>query len=100
MSKKIKNKKNKRPNRPTTPTFTHEFRLKINAYQRRKLKIKFRSLRELYNMVLGEIFKRENKLRLDPRYPVALSLYRNESTKAEGKSLFEVLNKEYFLKKY
>ena len=100
MSKKIKNKKNKRSKRPTTPTFTHEFRLKINVYQRRKLKIKFRALRELYNMVLGEIFKRENKLRLDPRYPIALALYRDESTKADGKALFEVLNKEYFLKKY
>lgn len=78
MSKKIKNKKNKRP---TTPTFIHEFRLKINTFQRRKLKIKFRALRELYNMVLGEIMKRERKLRLDPRYLIALSLYRVEATK-------------------
>lgn len=96
MSKKLKTKKNKKPK---NPTFIHQFLLKINAFQKRKLKIKFRALRELYNMVLGEIIKREIKLRLDSRYKTALELYRVEETKQQGKDLFKILNSEYLLKK-
>jgi len=96
MSKKVKNKKNKKPKKLA---FIHQFKLIVNSFQKRKLKIKFRSLRELYNMVLGEIIKREHKLRLDSRYKTALELYRVESTKQEGKDLFKTLNNEYLLNK-
>ena len=65
MSKKIKNKKNKRPNRPTTPTFTHEFRLKINAYQRRKLKKFFLKLNQvLMNQFISGILNLMRNLML------------------------------------
>lgn len=96
MSKKLKSRKNKKPK---NPTFVHQFLLKVNSFQKRKLKIKFRALRELYNMVLGEIIKREHKLRLDSRYKIALDLYRLEKTKQQGKDLFKILNNEYLLKK-
>lgn len=96
MSKKLNKNKN---GKPKNPTFIHQFKLRVNAYQQRKLKIKFRALRELYNMVLSEIIKRERKLRLDLRYKMALDLYRVEETKQEGKDLFKVLNSYYLLKK-
>jgi putative transposase len=79
--------------------FTHEFLLKTNKYQKRKLFIKFIALRELYNMVLGEILKRNRKMIKDPKYAIASSLYRNEKTKKEGSVLFNELNTKYFLLK-
>lgn len=96
MSNKVKKKKHKKPKKLA---FIHQFKLIVNSFQKRKLKIKFRALRELYNMVLGEIIKRERKLRLDSRYKNALDLYRVESTKQEGKDLFKVLNNDYLLNK-
>ena len=58
-----------------TPTFIHELRLKTNAYQERKLTIKFRALRELYNTILGEALKAVNYLKNDPLYQQNLNDY-------------------------
>jgi hypothetical protein len=94
LSKKIK-----KIRKPPTPSFTHEFPLKTNKYQNRKLSIKFKALRELYNMVLSEIFKRERKMRQDPRFAEAVSLNKKDPLKKKGKSLFNLLRKEYLLEK-
>jgi hypothetical protein len=86
--------------RNTTPTFTHEIRLFTNTYQRRKLKIKFRALRELYNTVLGEIFKRFEGMLKDSRYQEACKLYRLDKTNKTSIQLFKDLEKDYELSKY
>lgn len=92
-------KKIKKTRKASTPSFTHELRLKTNKYQNRKLSIKFKSLRELHNMVLSEIFKRERKMHKDPRFADAISLNKSDSLKKKGKTLFNLLRKEYLLEK-
>lgn len=94
LSKKIK-----KTRKPPTPSFTHELPLKTNKHQNRKLSIKFNALRELYNMVLSEIFKRERKMRQDPRFEHAVKLNNNDPLKKKGNPLFNLLQKEYFLEK-
>lgn len=104
-----------------TPTFNQEFALKTNKFQNRKLAIKFRALRELYNCVLAEIIARTKAMKQDPLYTQALLLYKiekettkktkekdnntdsvsieNEEPILKSKSIFEQLQKEYLLKK-
>ena len=82
----------------STPSFTHEFPLKTNKHIERKLAIKFRCLRELYNMVLAEVFRRNKKLRNDLRFKQANLLNKKEETKAEAKLLYKVLDEDYKLK--
>lgn len=94
LSKKIKQIR-----KPPSPSFTHELLLKTNKYQNRKLSIKFNALRELYNMVLSEIFKRERKMRQDPRFAEAVSLNKKNPLNKKGKTLFNLLRKEYLLEK-
>ena len=94
LSKKIK-----KPRTPPTPSFVHEFPLKTNKYQNRKVSIKFKALRELFNMVLGELLKRDRKMRKDPRFAEAIKLNKQDPLKKKGKPLFKLLRKEYFLEK-
>lgn len=89
----------KKIERVKTPSFIHEFSLKTNKFQERKLSIKFKCLRELYNFALSELFKRQKMMYNDPNYKVALSFYRNENTKTLGKELFKELNDKYLLNK-
>ena len=51
-----------------TPTFIHELKLKTNAYQNRKLGIKFRALRELYNTQLAACMKVFRAMKKDQIY--------------------------------
>ena len=82
----------------STPSFTHEFPLKTNKHIERKLAIKFRCLRELYNMVLAEVFRRDRNLRKDPRFKQAILLSKKDKTKAEAKELFKALDEDYKFK--
>ena len=95
--------------RPTTPSFTHEFKLKVNDHSARKYNIKFKALQELYNTVLGEIFKRHDAMLDDPTYKEAQKLYKVEKKEAKkndknktkiesdltSKTLFAALRKKY-----
>lgn len=79
--------------RKTTPTFTHEIGLRTNAYENRKLLIKFRALRELYNQLLHILLDNHNKMISSEEYKVARQLYKTD--KESAKSLFDSLSKEY-----
>ena len=57
MSDKTTDRKGTRQKRDSTPSFVCEFPLKTNKYIDKKLGIKFRCLRDLYNMTLAECFK-------------------------------------------
>ena len=81
-----------------TPSYIHDFLLKTNKHIDRKLAIKFRCLRELYNMVLAEVFRRNKKLRNDPRFKQANLLNKKEETKPEAKLLYKALDEDYKLK--
>ena len=81
-----------------TPSYIHDFPLKTNKHIDRKLAIKFRCLRELYNMVLAEVFRRNKKLRNDPRFKKANLLNKKEETKPEAKLLYKALDEDYKLK--
>ena len=85
--------------RVKTPSFVHELSLKTNKFKERKLSIKFKALRELFNFALAELFKRQKMMYNDPNYKIALSFYKNKSTKSLGKDLFKYLNDKYFLNK-
>jgi hypothetical protein len=99
--------------KPTTPSFTYEFKLKASDHSIRKYNIKFKALQELYNTIMGEIFKRHNAMLDDPSYKEAQKLYKvekkeankkNDKTKTEGeltsKTLFTALIIKYCLSKY
>jgi hypothetical protein len=62
--------------RDATPTYIHQFSLKTCPWQVRKLIIRMNALRDLYNGVLGEGFKRLNKLRKDPKHQRCIKEYR------------------------
>lgn len=79
--------------RKTTPTFTHEIPLRTNAYQNRKLLIKFRALREIYNQLLHILLDNHTQMISSDDYKVAQKLYKSKPNKA--KSLFNSLSKEY-----
>lgn len=79
--------------RKTTPTFTHEIPLRTNAYQNRKLLIKFRALREIYNQLLHVLLDNHDKMISSDDYKVAKQLYKTEPKKA--KSLFNKLSNQY-----
>ena len=79
----------------TTPTFTHEIALRTNAYQNRKLLIKFRALKELYNVLLQELLDNHNQMISNNSFSIARKLYKNEETRQEAKSLFNQLSNEY-----
>ena len=78
-----------------TPTFTHEIALRTNAYQNRKLLIKFRALKELYNVLLQELLDNHNQMISNDSFSIARKLYKNEETRQEAKSLFNQLSNEY-----
>ena len=82
----------------STPTFIHEFKLKTNKFQKRKLNIKFNCLRELYNNVLSECFYRLRQLKSDPQYCVACDLLKSKNKK-EAMIIFNELNEKYRFKK-
>ena len=82
-----------------SPTFTHEIRLKTNQYQTRKVMIKFRALRELYNTVLGEMLKRNQQMLNDTRYQEACKAYRKDKSNKENRRTFDALQAEYKLNK-
>jgi hypothetical protein len=81
-----------------TSTFIHEFKLKTNKFQERKLNIKFNCLRELYNNVLSECFHRLRQLRNDPQYTVACDLLKSKNKK-DATKIFNELNEKYQFKK-
>ena len=81
----------------STPTFTHEIRLKTNLHQVRKLMIKFRALRELYNTVLGELFKRSQRMQSDTRYVETCKAYQKDKTNKDTQLAFDALQREYKL---
>ena len=81
----------------STPTFTHEIKLKTNLHQVRKLMIKFRALRELYNTVLGELFKRSQRMQSDTRYVETCKAYQKDKTNKDTQLAFDELKREYEL---
>lgn len=84
----------------STPTFIHEFLLKTNKYQIKKLNIKFKVLKELYNTLLAEVFKRHKKSLNDPRRKEAIEFYNNKKTKIHANKLFNQIKKDHGLSKY
>ena len=98
MSDKTKNRKGTRQKRDSTPSFVCEFPLKTNKYIDKKLGIKFRCLRDLYNMTLAECFKRHKKLMNDPRYAEAIALNKSIDTKKQANDIFRELDEKYLLK--
>ena len=85
--------------KPKTPSFTHEFRLNPSDYAIRKYNIKFKALQELYNTVLGEIFKRHVDMLSDPCHQEARVLHKSDDTKKKAKTLFSKLQNKYGLSK-
>ena len=85
--------------KPSTPSFTHQFLLDTCKHTERKYNIKFKASNELYNTILGEIFKRHYLMLADSRYQNARELYKKDNTKQEAKRLFEKLKVEYKLTK-
>jgi hypothetical protein len=60
----------------TTPTYIHQFPLRTCPWQVRKLMIRMNALRDLYNGIMGEGFKRLNKLRKDPKHQQCIKEYK------------------------
>lgn len=79
----------------TTPTFTHEIALRTNTHQNRKLLIKFRALKELYNTLLQELLDNHKKMISDDLFSHALRINKQTENKKEAKSLFDTLSKQY-----
>ena len=89
-------KRNKK--KPSTSSFIHEFPLKVSKHSQRKYNIKFNAAKELYNSILGELFKRHKLMLSDIRYQNAIELYKDNSKK-EAQTLFDKLNVEYQITK-
>lgn len=85
--------------KPKTPSFTHEFRLNPSNHAIRKYNIKFKALQELYNTVLGEIFKRHDHMLSDSCHQEARELHKSDDTKKKAKQLFSKLQNTYGLSK-
>ena len=98
MSDKPTDRKGTRQKKDSTPSFVCEFPLKTNKYIDKKLGIKFRCLRDLYNMTLAECFKRHNKLMNDPKYAEAIALNKSIDTKKQANDIFRELDEKYLLK--
>jgi putative transposase len=82
----------------STPSFTHEFKLNVSDHSARKYNIKLKALQELYNTILGEIFKRDKAMRSDLSYQQARKLH-NSDNKSKAKTLFFKLQNTYALSK-
>ena len=85
--------------KPSTSSFIHEFPLKVSKYSQRKYNIKFNAAKELYNAILGELFKRHNLMLSDNRYQHARELYKQDNSKAEAQTIFDNLRVEYKITK-
>ena len=99
-----------------TPTFIHELKLLTTLYQERKLRIKFRALRELYNTILDQAIKAVNNLKNDPLYQTTLKAHFKNKKLANSKNpkvieqfkqekkrineLFFALKEQYNVNKY
>ena len=81
--------------KPSTSSFIHEFPLKVSKYSEKKYNIKFNAAKELYNAILGELFKRHKLMLSDNRYQNARELYQQDNSKEKAQTLFDKLNVEY-----
>ena len=90
-------KKNKK--KPSTASFIQEFPLKVSKHSQRKYNIKFNSAKELYNAILGELFKRHKLMLSDSRYQNTIELYKQDNSKSKAQTIFDKLNIEYQITK-
>ena len=65
--------------KPSNGSFIHEFPLKVSKHSEKKYNIKFNAAKELYNAILGELFKRHKLMLSDIRYQNAIELYKDNS---------------------
>lgn len=84
----------------STESFVTEYGLRTSSYEDSVLRKRFWAAKQQYNALLGECLKRLNRLRRDPRFSEALSIYKEEGRKLEARRLFKALEKEYGYSEY
>ena len=84
----------------STPSFITEIPLKTGSWEESVLKKRFFAAKQQYNALLGECFKRLDRMRSDPRFKQACELYKEKGKKQEAKSIFKQLNEEYSYREY